>query len=398
MIRNILRVVIPILLLGLGILGIRYFLATRPPVETTETAPLVPVVRTITAEEEDIRLTVVSQGTVGPRTVTALVPEIAGKVVYTSPSLVDGGFFEEGEVLLRIDPNDYHLAIAQAESAVAQARLNLEQEKAEALVARQEWEELGNEEPASPLVLREPQIAYAEASLESAIASLEMARRNLEKTEIKAPYAGRVSEKNVDIGQYVSPGVSLAQLYAVDVAEVRIPLPDADLAYIDLPLKFRDEEDEENKGPEVKVSTRFAGKDFTWEGRIVRTEGEIDPATRMLYAVVQVEDPYGRGRNPDKPPLAVGMFVETEILGHWVEDAVSLPRSAVREGDVVWVVGNDNRLEFREVEVLKSEPERFIISDGIEDGELICVSSLEAVVEGMEVRIAEDDPEGEDAL
>lgn len=398
MIRNILRVVIPILLLGLGILGIRFFLATRPPVETTETAPLVPVVRTITAEEEDIRLTVVSQGTVGPRTVTALVPEIAGKVVYTSPSLVDGGFFEEGEVLLRIDPNDYHLAIAQAESAVAQARLNLEQEKAEALVARQEWEELGNEEPASPLVLREPQIAYAEASLESAIASLEMARRNLEKTEIKAPYAGRVSEKNVDIGQYVSPGVSLAQLYAVDVAEVRIPLPDADLAYIDLPLKFRDEEDEENKGPEVKVSTRFAGKDFTWEGRIVRTEGEIDPATRMLYAVVQVEDPYGRGRNPDKPPLAVGMFVETEILGHWVEDAVSLPRSAVREGDVVWVVGNDNRLEFREVEVLKSEPERFIISDGIEDGELICVSSLEAVVEGMEVRIAEDDPEGEDAL
>jgi len=397
MIRNILRVIIPILLLGLGILAIRYFLSTRPQVETTEQPQLVPVVRTMTAEEENIRLTVFSQGTVGPRTVTALVPEIAGRVVYVSPSLVNGGFFEEGEVLLRIDPYDYRLAISQAESAVAQARLALEQERAEALVARQEWEELGKGEPASPLVLREPQTAFAEASLESAIAALEMARRNLEKTEIAAPYDGRVREKSVDIGQYISPGVSLAQLYAVDFAEVRIPLPDADLAYIDIPLNYRGDDYDEKAGPKVKVRTKFAGREFSWDGRVVRTEGEIDPATRMLYAVVQVEDPYGRGRNPEKPPLAVGMFVETEILGNWVSGAVSLPRSAVREDDVVLLVDDDSRLEFREVEILKSEPERVIIGDGIKDGEVVCLSNLDAVVEGMEVRIAEEDSGGEDA-
>lgn len=390
MIRNILRVIIPIVFLGIGVMGIRYFISTRPVVETAEKPRLIPVVRTLEAELQDMRLTVISQGTVGPRTVTNLLPEVSGRVVYISPSLALGGFVEEEEVLLRIDPYDYQLAIAQAESAIAQARLNLEKEKAEAEVSRQEWEALGKGEEASPLVLREPQIAYAEAALESARASLEQARRNLEKTEIRSPFTGRVRQKSVDIGQYVSPGSSLAQLYSVDVAEVRIPLPDSDLQYVNIPLNYRGDDPESNQGPDVIVTAEFAGKKHSWEGKIVRTEGEIDPASRMLYAIVQVEDPYARSKDRNKPPLAVGMFVNTEIQGKWVSGVVALPRSAVREGSSVWIVSSDNRLEFREVNILKAETDRILIDRGILDKEVICISSLDAVVEGMQVTVAEE--------
>ena len=395
MIRNILRVIIPLLLLGLGILGIRYFISTRSVVETEEKPQLIPVVRTVKAELQNIRLTVTSQGTVGPRAVTTLLPEISGRVVYISPSLVLGGFFEESEVLLRIDPYDYQLAITQSESAIAQAQLNLEQEKAEAVVSRQEWEDLGKGAEASPLVLRQPQIAFAEASLEAAKASLEQARRNLNKTEIKAPFTVRVRQKSVDIGQYVSPGSSLAQLYSVDVAEVRIPLPDSDLEYVDIPFNYRGDDPGSNQGPDVLVTALFAGKKHSWKGRLVRTEGEIDPESRMLYAIVQVEDPYARSRDRNKPPLAVGMFVSTEIQGRRVSGVVSLPRSAVRDGNQVWVVDSDSRLVFRDINILKAEPDRLIIDEGIQEGDLICVSTLDAVVEGMEVAVAEEDEDEE---
>jgi RND family efflux transporter MFP subunit len=389
MIRNILRVIIPLLFIGLGVMGIRYFINSKPAVETEEKTRLIPVVRTLKAEKQNMRLTVSSQGTVGPRSVTNMLPEISGRVLYISPSLVLGGFFEENEVLLRIDPYDYQLAITQAESAIAQARLSLEQEKAEAIVSRQEWADLGKGEAASPLVLHQPQIAYAEAALESAKASLEQARRNLKKTEIKAPFTGRVRQKSVDIGQYVSPGASLAQLYSVDVAEVRIPLPDSDLAYVNIPLNYRGEDPGSKQGPDVVVTAEFAGKNYRWKGRIVRTEGEIDPASRMLYAIVQVEDPYARSRDRSKPPLAVGMFVNTEIQGKRVSDVVALPRSAVRDDDTVWIVNSESRLEFRQVNILKSETNRILIDSGLLDGEVICVSPLDAVIEGMQVTVAE---------
>ena len=391
MIRNILRVIIPLLFIGLGVLGIRYFINTKPAVETEEKFQLIPVVRALRAELQDMKLAVSSQGTVGPRAQTSLLPEISGRVLYISPSLVTGGFFEEGEALLRIDPYDYQLAIVQAESAIAQARLNLEQEKAEAEVSRQEWEDLGKGEAASPLVLRQPQIANAEASLESARASLEQARRNLKKTEIKAPYSGRVRQKNVDIGQYVSPGASLAQLYSVDVAEVRVPLPDAELAFVNIPLNYRGDDSGGGEGPAVLVTAEFAGQEHAWKGKIVRTEGEIDPATRMLYAIVQVEDPYGRSKDRDKPPLAVGMFVNTEIQGRRVSGVVILPRSAIRDGSTVWIVNGESRLEFRDVNVLKSETNRVIIDKGLGEGDLICISTLDAVVEGMEVTVSDEE-------
>jgi RND family efflux transporter MFP subunit len=358
--------------------------------ETQAREEVIPLVRAISVEKQNIRLSVRSQGTVSPRTVSELVPEVSGRVIYISPSLVAGGFFEEDELLLELEPHDYELTLVRSEAEVAQAWLRLEQERAEAEVARKEWEELGRGEKATPLVLREPQVAQAEAALEAAKAVLEQAKRDLERTDIRAPFAGRVRQKNVDIGQFVNRGAAVAQLYSVDVAEVRLPIPDEELAYVKIPLTYRGDSSQV-RGPEVLLKTQFAGKEHVWKGRIVRTGGEIDQSTRMLYAVAEVRDPYGHGKDPSRPPLAVGLFVEAEILGNRIQDAVVLPRAAIRGTDMVYVVDSDGRLRFRTVDILKRERETVVIQGGLESGELICVSPMETVVDGMKVRLASEE-------
>ncbi len=387
MISRILKIIVPILLLAAGVYGAWKMVESRPEVVTEPVKQVVPVVRGLLVSPEGVRLSVYSQGTVTARTVTDLIPEISGKVLSVSPSLAAGGFFEEGEVLLRIDPHDYELALIRAEAEVAQATLRLEQEKAEAAVAAEEWAKIGDGGSAPPLVLREPQVAQATAALQAARATLAQAKRDLDRTEIKAPFDGRVRRENVDVGQYVSRGASLAQLYSIDVAEVRLPLPDEQLAFVDIPLSYRYDEDSKLKGPEVLLRADWAGAEYVWKGRIVRTEGEIDTATRMLYAVAQVKDPYARREDPKRPPLAVGMFVRAEIRGGLLSGAIVLPRAAIRGSDTVYVIDRDNRIHFRRVEIFKRERDRVIIQSGLEKGEVVCISPMETVVEGMEVQV-----------
>ena len=391
MIVRILKIVLPIVLLAVGAYAAWKLLESRPEIETQAREEVVPLVRTLQVEKQDIRLSVASQGTVSPRTVSDLVPEVSGRVIYVSPSLVAGGFIEKDEVLLEIEPHDYELALIRSEAEVAQARLRLEQERAEATVARREWEELGRTEEATPLVLRVPQVAQAEAALEAAKAVLEQTRRDLERTKIKAPYAGRVSQKNVDIGQFVNRGAAVAKLYSVDVAEVRLPLPDEELAYVRIPLSYRGDNKTRARGPEVLLKARFAGKEHVWKGRIVRTGGEIDQSTRMLYAVAEVLDPYGHGNDRSRPPLVAGLFVEAEILGNWLEQAVVLPRAAIRGSDTVYIIDTEERLRFRTVDVFKRERESVIVHGGLESGELVCVSPMETVVDGMKVRVVSEE-------
>jgi len=388
MMVRILKIILPFTLLAAASYGAWKLIETRPEIETRAREEVVPLVRAMTVEKEDMRLSVRSQGTVTPRTVTDLVPEVSGRVISISPSLVAGGFIEKDELLLEIEPQDYVLTLVRSKAEVAQARLRLEQERAEAAVAQKEWEELGKGEEATPLVLRVPQVAQAEAALEAAEAVLEQAGRDLERTKIRAPFAGRVSQKNVDIGQFVNRGAPVAKLYSVDIAEVRLPIPDEELAYVRIPLSYRDDENAGRPGPEVHLKARFAGREHVWKGRIVRTGGEIDQTTRMLFAVAEVRDPYGHGEDPSRPPLAVGLFVEAEILGNWLKDAVVLPRAAIRGTDTVYIVDSDQRLRFRTVDVFKRERETVIVQGGLESGELICVSPMEAVVDGMKVRLA----------
>jgi RND family efflux transporter MFP subunit len=380
------KIILPLTAIVLAIVIMMVMVKLKPAPETRIPEPPLPLVRVMNVQLQDMILTVESQGTVSPRTESVLLPEVAGRVIEVSPSFVPGGFFEEDEFLLRIDPFDYRQAAVQARGAVAQAELRLATELAEADVARKEWDELGEGEP-TPLTLREPQVAEARAALDSARAALENAERNLQRTTILAPYAGRVRQKQVDVGQYVSPGSPLATIYSVDYAEIRLPLPDNDLAFVDLPLDYRGEASA-GRGPEVTLRADFAGRTFAWKGRIVRTEGEIDPRSRMVHAVARVSNPYSRGSDPERPPLAAGMYVEAEIAGRKVEDVALIPRSAVRTNDTVLIVDEEERLRFRPVEILQATAEHAIVQSGLADGERICLSNLTAVTDGMRVRVA----------
>ena len=385
------KIIFPLIVIVIGALGAGAMFLSREEPETRIPEPPLPLVRVMPVALENLQLSVKSQGTVKPRTETTLVTEVAGRVLQVHPSFVAGGFFEEGDLLLAVDPHDYRQALIQARSAVAQTELRLAQEQAEAEIARNEWKDLGGGE-ASPLTLRIPQVAEAEAALASARAAVVRAERNLERTRIRAPYAGRIREKNVDRGQYVTPGTPLAHIYSVDFAEVRLPLPDADLAFVDLPLVFRST-DSRKPGPAVVLRAEFAGRSFEWQGRLVRTEGEIDTRSRMVHAVAQVKDPYGRSEDPGRPPLAAGMYVEAEIAGRTVEGVAVIPRTALRNDSQVLIVDENDRLQFRDVVVLRINDDQAVVSSGLSDGERVCLSNLSAVTNGMRVRIFGEEAE-----
>ena len=383
------KVLVPAGIVLVGVFGAFLMIVLRPDVETREPVVPIPLVRVAEANLETVQLTVKSQGTVIPRTESQLVPEVSGKVLWVSDSFASGGFFEKGETLVRIDPFDYEQALVTARSELARSKLRLAQEEAEARVARQEWEELGRGD-GTPLTLREPQLADARAAVDAAGANVERAVRNRERTELRAPYAGRVRQENVDVGQFVTMGAPIATIYSVDAAEVRLPLPDDDLAFVDLPLTYRGG-GSASAQPSVTLSATFAGERHEWTGRIVRTEGEIDPATRMVHAVARVRNPYAPGDNPRRPPLNTGLFVQAEIIGREVEGVAILPRPALRTGDRVWIVDPDSRLRFRDVNVLRATEESVYVNGGLKDGELVILSPLDATTDGMRVRVVDEE-------
>ena len=383
-----LRVVLPLAVLSVAVLAAVVLVRTRPPVATQPPTIEPPGVRVHQVTLQEVPLTVSSQGTVRPRTESQLVSEIAGRVIWVAPSFAEGGFFETNDVLVRIDTFDYEQAIVAARSQLAQARLMLAQEEAEADVAAREWAELGRGDPRE-LTLRKPQLEDARASVAAAEANLERAERDLERAQIVAPYAGRVRRKNVDVGQFVTVGASVATIYAVDLAEVRLPLPDEELAFLDLPLSYRGRTNQ--RTPAVTLRATFAGETHAWNGRIVRTESEIDPVSRMVHVVAEVRDPYAAGPNPNRPPLAVGMYVEAEIEGRTARDVAVVPRAALRGAGQVVVVGADDRISFRDVDILRTTSETMFVRQGLEPGELVAVSPLDAATEGMRVQLADFD-------
>ena len=385
--------VLPIVIIAAAAAVMILMIRLKPEVQKQEIVSPPPLVRVMEVVPGPHRFIVRSQGTVSPRTESQLVPEVSGRVVSIAPAFTTGGFFEKGDVLLTIDPYDYRQAVIRAEADIARAELALAREQAEAEVARREWEELGHDEQPTPLTLHQPQLEDARATLAAGRAALDKAGRDMERTEVRAPYAGRVRAKSVDVGQFVTRGAPVATLYAVDVAEIRLPLPDGDLAFFDLPVAYRGGKGAA-RGAAVTLSAEFAGKRHTWQGTLVRTEGEIDPRTRMVHAIARVTDPYGAGANRDRPPLAAGMFVKAEILGHQVEDAVLIPREALRGTDQVLVAGDDNRLRFRTITILRTTRDQVIVAGGLTAGERICISPLQAVTEGMAVRIFDGGEDG----
>jgi len=387
---GILKALLPVIIIVVAGLGAIRMIMNRPPVETLTPVIEPPGVRVHEVTLQDAPLAVTSQGTVQPRTESQLVPEIAGRVTWVATSFAEGGFFEAGDVLVKIDPFDYEQALVSARSQLAQARLRLAEEEAEAEVAQREWDTLGRGDPRE-LALRKPQLEDARASVAAAEASVERATRDLQRADVVAPYAGRVRTKNVDIGQYVRVGDTLATVYAVDVAEIRLPLPDDELAYLDLPLSYRGVQQQAR--PDVTLRATFAGETHAWNGRIVRTESEIDSVSRMVHAIAEVEDPYAPGPNPNRPPLAVGMYVEAEIRGRTARDVAVLPRQALRGRGQMLMVTPDDRLVFRTVDVLRTSTESVIVRAGLQAGELVVISPLDTPTDGMRVQLADADPD-----
>jgi RND family efflux transporter MFP subunit len=380
---------LPFAILGVGLLVVAIMVATRPTAVPTPSQTIAPLVRVQPVQPRSVELVVNAHGTVVPRTESELVPQVSGEVVWVSPAFVPGGFFAAGEPLVRIDPADTLVALETARATVARA----ESEYDRALKERDRQRRLAEGSVASQARIDDAENAFhvSAAALREARARLERAERDLERTELRAPYDGRVRRESVDVGQFVNRGAPIAVIYAVDYAEVRLPVPDRQLAYLDLSLGFQADPAGEHPGPPVVLRAEFAGRSHEWHGHVVRTEGELDPRSRMVQVVARVADPYDLD-DGDATPLAVGLFVEAEIQGRRVDDAVVLPRSALREGNQVLVVDAENRVRFRDVDVLRARREEVVISAGLVAGERVCVSPLPAAVEGMSVRVLDESP------
>ena len=371
--------------LSIAIVGLALMVmivATGPATESEDDAALPPLVRLLEVRPGPVRLTVAAHGVVLPKTESRLVAEVSGRIVSVADSMVSGGFFRRGDVLVTIDCVDYELALEQARARLSSARSELAQARRafvrqDRLTATDAVSESNRDEAENRQVL-------AEASFREATAQEKRAERDLERTRIIAPYDGRVRTELVDPGQFVNRGETLANLYSVDVAEVRLPVHDEDLAFLPVTL---DGALDSAARPTVVLRARFAGREHEWQGRIVRTEGELDPGTRMVKMIAEVQRPYDQ---PDgTPPLTVGLFVDAEIEGREVADAVVLPRGALQSERHVHVIGDDDRLAVRPVDVLRLLGEEAYVL-GLQSGERVSLTRLPGAGDGLHVRTAGD--------
>ena len=383
------KIILPFAVLGAGLAIAAAMIVLRQKVEPESREIPLTLVRTLSVRPQSHRFAVSAQGTVLPSVDVRLAAQVEGRVVSVAPSFAAGGFFETGDVLITIDPRDYELAVTRSRAALAEAEVALKREEAEAVLARREWESLGRGADPNPLVLREPQLAGARATIEAARATLAQAELDLDRCRIHVPFAGRIREKRVDIGQFIRRGDEVARVYSVDYAEVRLPLTLDEFAYLDVPLEFRGETPAA-KGPRTILRARFGNETYEWEGRIVRTEGEIDARSRMLTVVARVDAPYGRGTDAKRPPFAVGLFVDAEIQGRAAGNVLLVPRAAMRGKDRLMVVDADSRLRLRPVEVIRFENDRVVLNDVLQPDERVCVSPLDAPVDGMKVRVTDE--------
>jgi len=359
---------------------------TAPTPEQVEPEEVSTAVRVQTVKKHPVQLKVRSQGNVLPLTESSLIPEVSGRVNWISPNLVAGGYFKKDEVLLKLDDRDYQSSLLRSQAGLARA----EAEDEHARFELKRLEELVKKKLTSQSMLetaiRSQRIAAA--ALNEAKAALSQAQRDLWRTQIKAPYNGLVRSKNVDQGQFVQRGAMVAQVYSADTVEIRVPIADRQLAYLQLPLGFQGEIAVEQQA-DVQLSTHYGGQAYSWNGKLVRTEAAIDARTRMVYAVVRVHNAATNEGGQLQPRLPVGLFVNAEINGKIVDDIVVLPRAAIRNQSQVLVVDSENKLRYRDVELLRYDQDEVFIQAGLKAGETVNLSPLQTVIDGMRVKPTE---------
>jgi len=364
----------------------------RPPSELKEPEQQVVTIDVTEVVKENIRIPIQAQGTVVPVRQTSIISEVKGRVVEVSESFNVGNFVSKGDVLLRIDPRDYQTQLLRAQAAVASAESSLAQEKGRAQVAKQEWSRLPKDSQRSrearELYLRLPQLEQAEAQLLAATADLNTARNNLERTIISAPYDALIRSKNSDLGQFVSPGTPLADIFSVEYAEVRLAIPQSKLAYLDLPGIGA-----YNSDSSVDLYTDVAGDVNHWQAQLQRTEGVFDERSRVLFTVARISDPYAlKDMARQSSPLRIGTFVNARISGRELKGLVTLPRHILRAGNLLWVVDSNMKLQNRKVTILRTGGDYIYVSAGLENGDLVSLTSVDATFSGAEVKIVSSVP------
>ena len=376
---------ISIAILASAVGGAFVMVQTRAAPTQMEREIPVLLVDAIEARREPVFFRVNTQGAVTPRTESNLVSEVSGQIVEAASNYVSGGFFRKGELLLRIDPRNYQSALKSAQANVARVQTQVAKENALANFALDDWKTLrdlnASTGPISDLALRKPQLAEAIAESISAEAALEKAQEDLNRTSIRAPYDGMVQEKHADVGQYVNTGSQLALIFATDYAEIRLPITQRELALVDLPSA------DGSSLPLPVTLTSQAGKiQHTWQGLIVRSEGVFDSASRVLYVVAQVEDPYNQsGRNGEL--LRIGTFVTASIQGRFGGALFTIPRHALQRGETLWIIDEQQKIYPRDVQIVSTDEEYAYVDGGLVNGDRYTITPIDQPLPGMPVRV-----------
>jgi len=348
------------------------------------------VVEVMKIKPEDHQVTVWASGTVQPRRIAGIVPQVSGRVTTVSPSFIAGGYFKKGELFFEIEAVDYELAADKSRAAVVKAEYELSQVESQARVARMEWDRirLAKKDRPNPLVLYEPQMKNAKAELASAQADLKQRLLDIERTNIYVSFNCRIRSESIDPGQYVTAGQSVGMISGTDTAEVVVPVPLQDLKWLSVPRN----QEAKSEGSPATVSITINGQQFEWHSRIDRSIGEVDSKGRMIRLVVRIKDPYGlkSEKVQNNYYLAEGLFVDVKLQGNTVSNVFAIPASALRENSSIWTMSSDSRLEIRKVEIIRREKKQVFVRGDLNDGEQIILTYLSGAAPGMKLRIAEE--------
>lgn len=376
------KLIVPIVIVVVAIVAANSLSSMKKPAEKKQEQRLGILVNGKAIVAEDLVYQIQSQGTVKPKLQTNLSSEVNGQIVEVAEQFIEGGFFNKGDLLVRVEPADYQTNVKAAEASLAKAQAALEEEKARGRVAEEEWRSFtaGN---APELGLRRPQLASALATVQSAEAELDRAKRDLARTEIRAPYAGLVKSRSANLGQFISRGSVLGVIYGTEVAEVRLPLTDNDLAFMNLPTLA-----DNSIQPQVTFNALVAGKAHSWQGKIVRTEGVLDERSRVIYAVAQIQDPYQRQAKNSAEVLRFGRFVQASILGNATTNVIVIPRHLLLTQQQVLVIDKQQQLQFRQVDVERTDENFAYIRQGFAADDLLATSAIANPLAGTVVRLA----------
>ena len=375
----------PIAIIGSAVIISIAMNLLKPPPLKAESPDTAVAVKTKILHRTQAKLLVESQGTVLPRTRTSLTSEVSGSVLNVSPHFVVGGIFKAGDLLLQLDPTDYEVALQRANAKLISMNAQLTFEMARGVQAEKEWGMTGRPTEEAPLLaLRKPYLEEARANVLQAEAEVKQARLKLQRATIRAPYTGMVAAKSVDIGQYVTVGAILGETFAIDFAEVRLPLTKRDLSMMN---SFS----AADKDHRLEITLRGSiDENITeWQAKLVRSEGVINQANRALYIVAQVDDPYAKlqskGSEKLTKPLLMGTFVTASIGGKTIDNAFAIPRSALLQGNRVALVDTEQRLRLREISPIFADSDFYYVSQGLEEGDEIIISAVGVPIEGMKV-------------